>query len=214
MAHSLERVRAECGGERIEGFTGAGRGGLPPSWRRRRTAEPEPARGAKESLKLSRDLPMASGSPTMLFPAKAAPRAALPPPSIRVDESRRPLILVTFTGVVTDDEFTAYLEAQTRVVLRPEKNVMVIDAMRAGATPPTQRKRQAEWQRQHERALAANSLGTAFAMGSAVVRGVLTAILWVQPLPHPHFVAASLADAERWAMAQILAAGLRAPVAS
>lgn len=150
----------------------------------------------------------------MMFPAKAAPlRVASPLPSIRIDESRRPLIIVTFTGVSTDEEFTAYLENQTRLLRRREKNVIVIDAMRAGAMQPTQRKRQAEWQRQHEEALAAYCLGTSFAIGSAIVRGALTAILWVQPLPHPHFVAASLADAERWAVAQLLAAGLRAPVA-
>jgi hypothetical protein len=149
---------------------------------------------------------------TMNIPAKAAPREAPKLPSIRVDETRWPLILVTFTGVATDDEFTAYLEEHARLVCRREKKVMVIDAMRAGTTQPTQRKQQAEWQRQHEKALAAYSLGTAFAIGSAIVRGALTAILWVQPLPNPHFVAASLADAERWAAARLLDAGLRAPV--
>ena len=83
--------------------------------------------------------------------------------------------------------------------------------MRAGGTPPTQRKRQAEWQREHERAIREYSLGTAFAISSALVRGDLTAIFWVQPLPNPYFIAVSLAEAERWALAQLAAAGLRAP---
>lgn len=150
----------------------------------------------------------------MMFPSKTAPRDAPKLSSIRIDETRLPLVLVTFSGVVTDEEFTAYLEEQTRIVCRREKRVVVIDAMRAGETRPTQRKQQADWQRQHREALALYSLGTSFAIDSAVIRGALTAILWVQPLPHPHFVATSLADAERWAVAQLLAAGLPAPVAT
>jgi hypothetical protein len=42
-------------------------------------------------------------------------------------------------------------------------------------------------------------------------RPAITAILWAPPLPHPHLVAASAADAERWAVAQLVGAGLRAP---
>lgn len=131
--------------------------------------------------------------------------------SIQIDESRKPLLVVTFTGVPTEEDFTDYLERQTRVVLRREKNVTLIDAMGVKTVLPSQRKRQAEWQRQHEHLLRTYSLGTSFAISSPVVRGFLTAILWVQPLPHPHHVAASRADAEIWAVAQLQAAGLRTP---
>lgn len=131
--------------------------------------------------------------------------------TIQLDESRKPLLVVTFTGVPTDEDFTAYLERQTRVVLRREKNVTLIDAMGVVMVLPSQRKRQAEWQREHEPLLRTYSLGTSFAISSPVVRGFLTAILWVQPLPHPHHVAASRADAERWAIAQLDAAGLHTP---
>ncbi len=132
-------------------------------------------------------------------------------PTVHVDESRRPLIVITFTGVPTDEDFTAYLETQTRVVLRRERNMVLIDAMGVQSVLPSQRRQQAEWQLRHKEALRLYTIGTAFAIRSSVVRGFLTAILWVQPLPHPHHVAASRADAERWAIAQLLAAGLSVP---
>ena len=134
-------------------------------------------------------------------------------PHIEVDESRRPLLIVTFTGAATDEEFKAYLEAQTRAVLRRQLSVTLVDAMNAAHLQPSHRKLQAEWQKQHVEVLKKYSLGTVFAISSPVVRGFLTAILWVQPLPHPHHVAASRADAERWAVAQLRAAGLSVPAA-
>lgn len=132
---------------------------------------------------------------------------------IQVDETRRPLLVVTFTGVATDEEFNAYLDAQTRVVRRRQLTVTLIDAMNAGQLLPSHRKQQAEWQRQHTDILKEYSLGTAFAISSPIVRGFLTAILWVQPLPHPHHITASRADAECWALARLHAAGLSAPAA-
>lgn len=35
---------------------------------------------------------------------------------------------------------------------------------------------------------------------SPIVRGALTAILWLSPLPQPHLVTASMAEAERWTL--------------
>ena len=134
-------------------------------------------------------------------------------PHVHVDEPRRPLLVVTFTGVATDEEFQAYLEAQTRAVLRRQLSVTLVDAMNAGPLGPIHRKQQAEWQQKHAAILKEYSLGTAFAISSPIVRGFLTAILWIQPLPHPHHVAASRADAERWALGRLHAAGLSAPAA-
>ncbi|MES1178073.1 MAG: hypothetical protein ABUL62_27365 [Myxococcales bacterium] len=47
--------------------------------------------------------------------------------------------------------------------------------------------------------MRAYSAGSAFAIDSPLVRGGLTAIAWLQSLPSPFIVVATLAEAEGWA---------------
>ncbi len=129
----------------------------------------------------------------------------------RIDLSRHPLVIVTFDGLATDREFEEYLSAMTRQILdRNELSVTILDASRSGRAPATQRKKQAEWLQQHQARLRQYSLGTAFVITSPLVRGVLTAILWMQSLPTPHTVVGTFAEAERWALERLAAAGLSA----
>lgn len=130
---------------------------------------------------------------------------------IDVDESRFPLVVVSFRGVVSDEKFDAYLASMTRRLRRQERYATLIDATQAGQIPALQRKKQAEWQRDHTELLRAYTVGTAFVLGSPIIRGFLTAILWLQPLPSPHHVATTLDEAERWATEQLRAAGLGVP---
>jgi hypothetical protein len=144
----------------------------------------------------------------MHAPLPKTPRDA----AIDTDESRWPLVVITFRGVPTDEEFEAYLEGQTRIVQRRERFASLVDARQAGQMPPVQRRIQAEWMQQHHDALRSFALGVSFAIESPIVRGVLTAILWLAPLPQPYYIAATMEDAERWAVGRLRAAGLAAPV--
>ena len=47
------------------------------------------------------------------------------------------------------------------------------------------------------------SAGSAFVISSPLVRGGLTAILWLQALPSPFIVVATRPEAESWARAQL-----------
>ena len=49
------------------------------------------------------------------------------------------------------------------------------------------------------------------AQTSPLVRGVLTAIFWIQTLPNPYTIVGTLREAEAWAREQLRAAGLGAP---
>ncbi len=132
----------------------------------------------------------------------------------KLDVSRRPLITVTFDGLATDAEFDAYLDQMTEMVLaRKERTVTILDARASGRAPATQRKKQADWLKEHDADLRRYSLGTAFVITSPLVRGVLTAILWVQPMATAHVVVASMDAAERWAAEQLRSAGLSVPPA-
>lgn len=128
---------------------------------------------------------------------------------VRIDDSRHPLVVVEFNGTATDQEFDAYLEQMTKLVLeRRKKNVTIFDATRSGDTSPKQRRKQAEWLKSNAEMLRMYSLGTAFVITSPLVRGMLTAILWITPMPAPHTVVATYGEAERWAIGRLRDKGL------
>jgi hypothetical protein len=68
---------------------------------------------------------------------------------------------------------------------------------------PLHRRRQADWIRDNAALIKAYSACTAFVIGSPLVRGALTAILWLQPMPSPYTVLATLALAQAWALEQL-----------
>ena len=70
---------------------------------------------------------------------------------------------------------------------------------------------QPAWLAEHRELLERDSLGTGFVITSALIRGVLTAILWMAPVPGGHRVFSSYDEAESWALEQLRAAGLTAP---
>ncbi len=131
---------------------------------------------------------------------------------ITIDERRRPIVLVTFVGAPTDAEFDRYLEDMTEQILaRRQQTVTILEATRSDSTSAAQRKKQADWLAKHRDDLRRYSLGTAFVIKSAMVRGVLTAIFWLQPMDRPHTIVATLEEAEGWAAVKLREAGLAGP---
>ena len=131
-----------------------------------------------------------------------------------IDTSRYPIVTVRFSGYISEPELDEYLAAMTNVVNRSENTLTIVDARHAIRNPASQRKKQAEWLKTHEQRLRQYSLGTAFAITSPFVRGVLTAILWLQPLPNDYVVVATLEEAEAWAAKPLAGAGLAMPKAA
>jgi hypothetical protein len=131
---------------------------------------------------------------------------------ITIDERRRPIVLVTFVGTATDAEFDQYLRDMTEQILgRRQQTVTILDATRSDNTSAAQRKKQAEWLATHKDDLRRYSLGTAFVIKSAMVRGALTAIFWLQPMDRPHTIVATLDEAEGWAAVKLREAGVSGP---
>jgi hypothetical protein len=125
--------------------------------------------------------------------------------------SRHPLIVVTFDGLASEREFDDYLAKMTTEVLeRKQRSVTILDARTSGRAPASQRKKQAEWLKKHDALLRQYSLGSAFVITSPLVRGVLTAIFWLQPMATAYTVVGSLGEAETWAAARLREAGVRA----
>lgn len=130
---------------------------------------------------------------------------------LEYDESRFPLVLVRPSGRATDAELEALLVALKRPLLRREKYVEIFDGTHADPGTPTQRRALAEWMRAHTSLISSYSLGTAIVMPSPLVRGALTAVFWIQPLPCPYTVVSTMAEAERWAEEKLRAEGIAMP---
>ncbi len=133
---------------------------------------------------------------------------------IQVDQSYLPAILVSYEGAPTDEEFDAHLETlRASLTARDARpRVVITDATLSEPAPATQRRRQAAWMKENAPLLRRLMIGCAFVIPSPVVRGILTAILWVQPLPSPHVVCATLDEALDWTDEKLRASGLALPL--
>jgi hypothetical protein len=131
--------------------------------------------------------------------------------NIEISFVRRPLIVVRFVGLPNDDEFRGYLQAMAEnlreSIARKVSTALVIDTtVQVNPVSAAQRRLQADWIKEHERALRIGCAGTAFVISSALHRGVMTAVLWLQQLPYPYSVFGALHDAEAWCLARLSSA--------
>jgi hypothetical protein len=129
----------------------------------------------------------------------------------RYDDSRAPLLVVTSSGNSTNEEFDAYLKIMTEMLGRHPRYGIIMDARQSARPSPTQRQKQADWMKQHAATIRARNVGIGFVIDNAIVRGALTAILWLQPTPAPHKVFASVEAAERWVTELLEQEGLKVP---
>jgi hypothetical protein len=129
---------------------------------------------------------------------------------ISVDDTYWPMGLIRFLGAQSDAEFNAYLEQVTSLINRGDRYTMVmITEPKTPMTKSHHAKQQAEWLAEHRETLERLNLGTAFILPSSVMRGVLRAILWMQPLPGEHKVFSTVPQGIAWAEAQLLANGIQ-----
>ena len=126
---------------------------------------------------------------------------------ILVDDGRFPLVTVSFEGTVNDKDFENYLIALTRLTMRSLRDkrrvAFVMDTRRSMVTPPSQRRMMGEWMKVNDEATRATCAGFAFVMDSAIQRGLLTAVLWIHPLPAPHYICSLPGEAASWCREQL-----------
>ena len=130
---------------------------------------------------------------------------------IRLDLNQLPLVTVRWEGVCTDEEVVAYLTEMTALVKRADRRALIFDARLAALPSATQRNMQGKWLKEHQLRIRANTVGTAFVIESAVVRGGLTAVFWMQGLGSEHLVCATFGEALAWSEARLAQAGLPVP---
>ena len=115
--------------------------------------------------------------------------------SVSFEQPSADVMYIRFVGALTDSAFDAYLKKTTESLMRGGPRVVVLDASRAGPPNAGQRARQAAWQQRYDAIVALKVLRFVFVMESALLRGALTAILWIQPLSAAHEIVPSEREA-------------------
>lgn len=137
---------------------------------------------------------------------------AVDPNRIDLDISRN-LVIATFFGAPDDAAYEHYLGLladNLRNVLRQStKTTMILDTTHAPIPASAKcRQMQASWLRTHHEELRLGCVGTAFVFQSTLVRGAVTAVLWLQSLPYDYTLVATRAEAETWCAKQLALVGL------
>ncbi len=122
---------------------------------------------------------------------------------IAIDRGEFPMVVVRYRGAPTLAEFQSYLAALEELYRGGRSFGLVFDSSGGDSPPAMHRKLQADFMAKHERLIRALNMGTAFVIDSVVLRGALTAILWLQPLPCPHFICGEVEEARRWVRARL-----------
>lgn len=115
-----------------------------------------------------------------------------------VERTHLPELRLHYVGDYSDDELQAFLTELDDVLCIPGRKVCLIDL--TGAKPGTARQRQvqAEWIRKNEGVLKREFAATAIVTDNAIIRGTVTAVFWIRPLPFPTHIAATVPRAEAW----------------
>ncbi len=118
---------------------------------------------------------------------------------LQLDQSRYPLVALRYGREYNDAEFMAVTASMTELLRRGPFGLL--NDTRGGAMPsPTQRRAIIQHYEENDRDIRKNFLACAIVGDSTLVRGVLTALNWVRPAPHPVKVFAGIAEAEAWVM--------------
>jgi len=124
--------------------------------------------------------------------------------SYRIDESRFPLVWVTYKAGQTDEEFDELLALYDRLMeTRRERYVLVLEAHHSRLTPLPQLKRQAAWMKARAEVMRRQIAGIALVLGSPILRGALKVVLTLQPMPVAHAVCKDAGEAEAWALKRL-----------
>lgn len=114
------------------------------------------------------------------------------------------VIVVRYDGIPSDDMADAYLEQYTELVRRGVPYTSVFSSLPDARLPSAaQLRKQAAWVKEHRQITREYCRGLAFALRSPAMRGVLRALLTMQPFSAEHVVLRDEAEAIAWAKARL-----------
>lgn len=126
-----------------------------------------------------------------------------------------PLTCVRAVGAPSDEELHDSLhriaQALEQDLRQGSKRLMIMDMRQASPLSAGQRRTASVWMKENSERFSRSALGTAFVIESPLVRGVLTALLWFQPIDVPHEVVRDLDAGVRFAIKRLEAERMPVP---
>lgn len=112
------------------------------------------------------------------------------------DLTHFPLVTVTIPGQrVTDEEILRFIDGQREMIGRRTKHLLLCDARAGHVAPATQRKMFGDWLKEAEEGTRRYTAGMAVVVDNSLIRGALTAVLWVVEPACPTKIVATMDDA-------------------
>ena len=125
------------------------------------------------------------------------------------------MAIMAVKGLLRGEEFERYLRSYDVLLARAaeekRKYVLIFDALEGKTLELPEMRMHAEWIKDNAERLQTYNLGVAFMISSAIVRGALKAILWLQPMPQPYTIVTAFEDALRWVEMRAQASGIELP---
>ena len=131
---------------------------------------------------------------------------------IETDTSRWPLVVVTLPGErVTLDEVNRFVQDQRDMLTRGEPHALLCDGRNTLVFPPDQRKVMADWLQEAEPMNRAHTVCLAIVLSNPLVRGALTAVMWLREPACETRTFATISEAEQWCLSRLRVAGVPVP---
>jgi hypothetical protein len=124
-------------------------------------------------------------------------------------EDRWPLVVLTVRGHVDGEVWTQVLATNEAFLMRG-RCVLVVDALAATTFSSEQRRLLFEWRVRTLALCQTRSMGVAYVIKSALVRGLLKATFFVRRPVWPFIIVENLPIATEWAEAKVSLATLQA----
>jgi hypothetical protein len=115
-----------------------------------------------------------------------------------VERQALPLLALSYVDAYTDSELVQFLVDLEAVLQEPGQKACLIDLRRAQPGSAKQRQMQGQWISDNEAVLQRDFVATALVADSAIIRGTITAVFWIRPLPMPSQVVATVEAAMAW----------------
>lgn len=135
--------------------------------------------------------------------------------TIDFDDTRYPLIVIRFHGSASEEDFLEHLRLLDlnlkRTMEARTKTALIYDASQGQGTSPRVRKLQADWMKANADTVRMACVGISFVITSGLVRGALTAILWMADMAAPYEVVATFGEAQAFCQKRLAQAGVALP---
>ena len=115
------------------------------------------------------------------------------------DASAWPVLQFRFSGRMNAAEHDQYFSDADWLLSAPAGFTCVLDGVAMQMPEVELVRRQSSWIRQNSAAIRSVNRGFALVAPSAVIRGMVRAVLHIQPLPVPYAVFAELDEGIEWA---------------